>query len=350
MININNKKIMQYMLNKEPKAIKNGDIVQYALMRQIDNNKAIINIMGNKVVAIFKNGIIDKGFALVEKVEKDNMFTLSIIKDAKTIEEAKENIKNNKNLNDNILIKKENDDITTLLVSRNIKPSEKNILYIETILKYLPNINSHKKNFILTSLSNEIYFTVEELRMLNSIFDKLIAIKNSNIKNKITEILFTLLDNNDIKEYVDNNGYFAILSILFDSIKEDLSNDEKSIFILLLKVLSSNKKKRGNKENTFLIPIPIIINNEVKELSLYIFKDYENNSNTKFTFIVYDDDNKNDICNIDIKKEYDYYIIRVLFFDKRLYYKLNEINIYSKLKEFDNIKLEMEYLENYEKK
>ena len=67
MLNINNKYSNIIINSKNSQNIKDGDIVRYSLMRKLDNNKAIINIMGNKVVALFKDGMQDKGFAVINK-------------------------------------------------------------------------------------------------------------------------------------------------------------------------------------------------------------------------------------------------------------------------------------------
>ena len=45
MININ--KYFNSIINRSPKSIKNGDIVRFSIVRKIDNDKAIVNIMGN---------------------------------------------------------------------------------------------------------------------------------------------------------------------------------------------------------------------------------------------------------------------------------------------------------------
>ena len=58
MININ--KYFNSIINKSPESIKNGDIVKFSLVRKLDNDKAIVNIMGNKIIAIFKDKIIEK--------------------------------------------------------------------------------------------------------------------------------------------------------------------------------------------------------------------------------------------------------------------------------------------------
>ena len=127
--------------------------------------------------------------------------------------------------------------------------------------------------------------------------------------------------------------------MLFDMLHGDgneLSSDSSNMMMLMLKILSANKKNRNFQETAFMIPIPFLYDGEIKEVLLYINKD-EKNNNT-LTFSVYDDDKE--ICNIDIEKnEYDKYLIKVKLFDKKLYNKMNNIkeDINRDLSAFDNI-------------
>ena len=119
MININ--KYFNSIINKSPKSIKNGDIVKFSLVRKLDNDKAIVNIMGNKIIAIFKDKIIEKGFALVSK--ENNKLILTILKNVNSVKEAKENIKNGVSINISST-GKENSQIANLLFSKNISSSK----------------------------------------------------------------------------------------------------------------------------------------------------------------------------------------------------------------------------------
>ena len=141
MININNK-YFNLIQNKTPSQIKDGDIVRYSIMRKLDANRALINVMGNKVIALFKNGMTDKGFALVSK--KNGEVTLTLLKDATSLKEARENMNSNK-ANVLVNISENNSEISTLLSQKGIKPSYENIKYLETVLKYLPDLDSNKK-------------------------------------------------------------------------------------------------------------------------------------------------------------------------------------------------------------
>ena len=118
MININ--KYFNSIINKSPKSIKNGDIVKFSIVRKLDNDKAIVNIMGNKIIAIFKDKIIEKGFALVSK--ENNKLILTILKNVNSVKEAKENIKNGISVNISSA-GKENSQIANLLLS-NSYPSK----------------------------------------------------------------------------------------------------------------------------------------------------------------------------------------------------------------------------------
>lgn len=352
MININNK-YFNLIQNKASSQIKEGDIVRYSVMRKLDSNKALINIMGNKVIALFKNGMTDKGFALVSK--KNGEVTLTLLKDAASLKEARENMHSNK-VNVSVNIAENNSEISTLLSQKGIKPSYENIKYLETVLKYLPDLDSNKKKFILNAMSNGVYLTVEEINSLGNIFSKfndlLGIIKNSNKNNETTEILLMLFNsvtangNNDdlaenLNKYIHANANFNAWFMLFDMLHNELSSDNSNMLMLLLKVLSSNRKNRNFKETTFMIPIPFIIDGKVKELLLYVNKDENTNSN-KFTFTAYD--NNKELCEIKITKyNEEKYLLSIILFDKKLYNRCNKEEINELLRSFENIETEINY-------
>ena len=352
MININNK-YFNLIQNKAQSQIKEGDIVRYSVMRKLDSNKALINIMGNKLIALFKNGMTDKGFALVSK--KDGEVTLTLLKDATSLKEARENMHSNK-ANVLVNIAENSSEISTLLSQKGIKPSYENIKYLETVLKYLPDLDSNKKKFILNAMSNGIYLTVEEINSLGNIFSKfndlLGIIKNSNKNDETTEILLMLFNsvaangNNDdlaenLNKYIHANANFNAWFMLFDMLHNELPSDNSNMLMLLLKVLSSNRKNRNFKETTFMIPIPFIIDGEVKELLLYVNKDENTNSN-KFTFTAYDDNKE--LCEIKISKyNEEKYLLSIILFDKKLYNRCNKEEINELLRSFENIETEINY-------
>ncbi|WP_080957554.1 hypothetical protein [Brachyspira hyodysenteriae] len=357
MLNINSK-YFNLITNKNNAQIKDGDVVRYSIMRKLDNDKALINVMGNKLIALFKNGMTDKGFALVSK--KNGEVTLTILKNAESLKEARENIQSKNNTNVLLNITDNNSEVSSMLSQKGIKPSYENIRYFETILKYLPDLDSDKKKFILNAMSNGVYLTVEEINSLGNIFkqfnDIINAIKNSNKNTEITEILLMLAnsviqgDNNDpnnsmaenLNNYINANASFNIWFMLFDMLQGELSSNNSNMMMLMLKVLSANRKNRNFQETVFMIPIPFIIDGEVKDVLLYINKD-ENNKN-RLTFAIYEDDK--DLCKIDITKdEYDNkYLITVKLFDKKLFNKLNSIreDIDKELSIFENIKINYE--------
>ena len=353
MININ--KYFNSIINKSPKSIKNGDIVRFSIVRKIDNDKAIVNIMGNKVVAMFKNGlnnvIAEKGFALVSK--ENNKLILNILKNANSVKEAKNGVSVNISS-----AGKENSEIANLLLSKGIKVNNQNIIYYETVLKYLPN--NEKKEFFLNAMKNNIYFSEEEIKNLENIFGKIgnfaSIIKNSNKNYKLAEILKNMIFNlknhdNEIKNYIDTNGYFAIWFALFDTLYNDLDFDSenngnyKETIMFILKILSLNKK---DKNNFYLIPIPFINenDNELKEILLYINGDEKNNK-YNFIFVAYDNDKE--LCKIIIEKingEFkNEYLITLKLFDKKLYKKCKETKyiIEEKLKIFEDLNFKLEY-------
>ena len=357
MLNINNK-YFNHITNKNNTQIKDGDVVRYSIMRKLDNDKALVNVMGNKLAALFKNGMTDKGFALVSK--KNGELTLTILKNAESLKEARENILLNNRSKPNILVNitENNSEISSMLSQKGIKPSHENIRYFETILKYLPDLDSDKKKFILNAMSNGVYLTVEEIDSLGNIFkqlnDLINAIKNSNKNTEITEILVMLAnsviqgdDNNladNLNNYINTNANFGIWFMLFDMLQGELSSDNSSMLTLLLKILSSNKKNRNLKEPVFMLPIPFMIEGEIKEVLLYINKDDDRNNKNKLTFVIYDNDES--ICKIDvIKREDNKYLLNIQLFDKKLYNKVNNLkeDINRDLIIFDNIDIEINY-------
>ena len=129
MLNINNKYSNIIINNKNSQNIKEGDIVRYSLMRKLDNNKAIINIMGNKVVALFKDGMQDKGFAVINK--ENGKIVLKLLKDVNSIKEAREAMSNN-------AIK------DTLVLNNSKENNTKNIIKNDFLLFFITNDNSVK--------------------------------------------------------------------------------------------------------------------------------------------------------------------------------------------------------------
>ena len=353
MLNINNKYSNIIINSKNSQNIKDGDIVRYSLMRKLDNDKAIINIMGSKVVALFKNGMPDKGFAVINR--ENDKIVLKLLKDVNSIKEARESINNNITKDTLVLNsnnKENNSEIPAILLKNSIKQSPENIAYLERVLKYIPQLDDKKMKFILHSMSNKIYFTIDELEMFESIFSKFnnfySVIKNSNKNIEKTEILLTLLKEiNDtdksLKNYISSNGNLNIWFMLFDMLQDELSSDSSNMLNLLLKILSSNRENKTFREGSFLIPIPFMVNNELKEVLLYVNK--KDNKAKSLEFIAYD--NNKELCKIEIVKE-NKYIINLLLFDKKLFLKCKDIktNIDKELAKFDNIELEI----NYEKR
>ncbi|WP_157154665.1 hypothetical protein [Brachyspira murdochii] len=341
--------------------IKDGDIVRYSVMRKLDSDRALINIMGNKVTALFKNGMTEKGFALVGR--KNGEITLTLLKDASSLKEARENLKNISTKKDILVnITRDNSEISNILLEKGIKPSHENIRYLETILKYLPDLDINKKKFILNAMSNGVYLTVEEINSLENIFrhfnDILSIIKNSNKNTETTEILLMLLNtaalnsNNNLAEnldkYIHANANFSAWFMLFDMLQGELSSDSSNMLMLVLKILSSNRKNRNFKETVFMLPIPFIIDGEVKELLLYINKE-EGTKKNKLSFAFYDDDEY--LCEIKIS-QYDNnkYLFDIQLFDKKLYNKVKVEEIMHLVKDFDNIKIEINLAGNNNEK
>ena len=348
MLNINNKYSNIIINSKNSQNIKDGDIVRYSLMRKLDNDRAIINIMGNKVVALFKDGMKDKGFAVINR--ENGKIVLKLLKDVNSIKEAREAMSNNA-VKDTLVLNnnKNNSEAASILLKNSIKQSPENITYLERVLKYIPQLDDKKMKFILHSMSNKIYFTIDELEMFENIFSKFnnlySATKNSNKNIEKTEILLTLLKEiNDtdksLKNYISSNGNLSVWFMLFDMLQDELSSDSSNMLNLLLKILSSNRKNKTFREGSFLIPIPFMVNNELKEVLLYINRKDNKAKNLEFTAY----DNNKELCKIEIVKE-NKYIINLLLFDKKLFLKCKDIktNIDKELEKFDNIELEIGY-------
>ena len=348
MLNINNKYSNIIINSKNSQNIKEGDIVRYSLMRKLDNDRAIINIMGNKVVALFKDGMQDKGFAVINR--ENGKIVLKLLKDVNSIKEAREAMSNNA-VKDTLVLNnnKNNSEAASILLKNSIKQSPENITYLERVLKYIPQLDDKKMKFILHSMSNKIYFTIDELEMFENIFSKFnnlySATKNSNKNIEKTEILLTLLKeindtNESLKNYISSNGNLNIWFMLFDMLQNELSSDSSNMLNLLLKILSSNRKNKTFREGSFLIPIPFMVNNELKEVLLYINRKDNKAKNLEFTAY----DNNKELCKIEIVKE-NKYIINLLLFDKKLFLKCKDIktNIDKELEKFDNIELEIGY-------
>ena len=348
MLNINNKYSNIIINSKNSQNIKEGDIVRYSLMRKLDNDRAIINIMGNKVVALFKDGMQDKGFAVINR--ENGKIVLKLLKDVNSIKEAREAMSNNA-VKDTLVLNnnKNNSEAASILLKNSIKQSPENITYLERVLKYIPQLDDKKMKFILHSMSNKIYFTIDELEMFENIFSKFNNLysdtKNSNKNIEKTEILLTLLKeindtNESLKNYISSNGNLNIWFMLFDMLQNELSSDSSNMLNLLLKILSSNRKNKTFREGSFLIPIPFMVNNELKEVLLYINR--KDNKAKSLEFTAYD--NNKELCKIEIVKE-NKYIINLLLFDKKLFLKCKDIktNIDKELEKFDNIELEIGY-------
>ena len=248
--------------------------------------------------------------------------------------------------------KENNTEISSILLKNSIKQSPENITYLERIIKYIPQLDDKKMKFILHSMSNGIYFSIDELEMFENIFSKFnnlhSIIKNSNKNIEKTEILLTLLKEiNDtdksLKNYISSNGNLSVWFMLFDMLQDELSSDSSNMLNLLLKILSSNRRNKTFREGSFLIPIPFMVNNELKEVLLYINR--KDNKAKNLEFIAYD--NNKELCKIEIVKD-NKYIINLFLFDKKLFLKCQNIktNIDKELEKFDNIELEI----NYEKR
>lgn len=357
MLNIN-ENYSKLHTNKLSKPIKEGDIVKYTIIKRISKDKAIVNVMGKNLTAEIKGDTPEKGFAKVVSVLDKLM--LSIMK-----ENAGASSKDDLNYVQ-IRHKNENNPITAMLNGRGIKASPENMRYLETVLKYMPNMNEDVKSFIFTAISNGVYMSVEELNTLFSgvfyenlfkeIKKLLYDIKNSNKNPETAEKLIRIAENlnnfnsisANIKDYITTNGYFSIWFMLFDTLK--LYGRTEGIS-LLLKSLSANRKSKFLKENAFFIPIPFMLDGQIKEINLFIHSPKSHDEGFRLIFVAYDKDFE--LCKISVSKAEDVYLIHVSFFDENLYkmYDFIRENVNKEIEDLsfkNGISINVEY--EYEKR
>ena len=318
---------IKYIIPDNKKAIKEGDILPYSIIRRIDNEKALVRIMGKKLLANMGKGISDEGFAKVVSIKDQVM--LSVIKS------------DTDNYIDSVILKGNHGlskEIFNMLIDAGLKGNSKNILYLETILKHLPNLNNTELGFIFTAISKEIYFTVDELKKIfkssifKSIFDN---IKSNNKSYFNSDNISTLgipvfngnIDAKDLSEYVLKNGNMSLWLMLFEKLHKDLDTNSN---ILFLKLLSLNKKSKFFKENVYLLPIPFIIDDKLLEVNMFVDGLDGDESKKTFIFRVCDDE----LLFFDIKiynLDESGFNVSICFYTEKLY------NDYSSIKDDVNI-------------
>lgn len=250
------------------KKIKEGDILPYSIIRRIDDNRALVRIMGQKLLANMGKEVNENGFAKVISVA--DKIRLTVIKD---------NLQSNI---DNIIIKgitsSVSKEVFNMLLDAGLKASDKNIAYLDLILKHLPNLSSIEHGFIFTAISKEVYFTVYELKnifnanIFRIIFDK---IKKSNESyfdfdnNNVVDmpIFDGNIDSKGISEYILKNSNMSLWFTLFEKLHKDLDSDS---IVLFLKLFALNKKNKFFKNNVYLFPIPLFIDGRLLEINMFI--------------------------------------------------------------------------------
>ena len=314
---------IKYIIPDNKKEIKEGDILPYSIIRRIDNEKALVRILGKKLLANMGKNISDEGFAKVVSINDQVM--LSVIKS------------DTDNYIDSVIIKGNtglSKEIFNMLFCAGLKGNSKNILYLETILKHLPNLANTEHRFIFTAMSKEVYFTVYELKKIfnASIFKSIFEnVKNSSKKHfnsdNISMVSISVLNGNidakDLSEYVLKNGNMSLWLMLFEKLHKDLDTNSN---ILFCKLLALNKKSKFFKENVYLLPIPFMIDDKLLEVNMFVDGLNGDESKKTFTFRVCDDD----ILFFDIKiynLEKSRFNILICFYTEKLY------NDYSSIKD-----------------
>jgi len=312
---------IKYIILDNKQEIKEGDILPYSVIRRISNDKALVRILGKKLLANMGKDISDEGFLKVVSI-KDQMM-LSVIKNE------------TEHYMDNVIIKEHtgtSKEIFNMLIDAGLKANNKNITYLETILKHLPNLNSIEIKFIFQAISKEVYFTVYELKnifnasIFKSIFDK---VKNTN-KDYFNSDNVGMLDiivlnrginAKDLSEYVLKNGNMSLWLMLFEKLHKDLDTNSN---ILFLKLLALNKKNKFFKSNVYLLPIPFLIGDKLLEVNMFVDGLDGDASKRTFIFRVCDDE----LLFFDIKiynLEKSGFSILIYFYTEKLYSEYSSI-------------------------
>lgn len=312
---------IKYIIPDNKKEIKEGDILPYSIIRRINNDKTLVRILGKKLLANMGKDIPDEGFVKVVSIKQQVM--LSVIKNDRD------------NYMDNVIIKGHtgpSKEIFNMLIDAGLKASNKNITYLETILKHLPNLNSIELKFIFQAMSKEVYFTVHEFKnifnagIFKSIFDKM---KNTNkdyfnsddVSMLDMPILNRGIDAKDLSEYVLKNGNMSLWLMFFEKLHKDLDINSN---ILFLKLLALNKKNKFFKDNVYLLPIPFLIGDKLLEVNMFVDGLDGDTSKRTFIFRVCDDE----LLFFDIKiynLEKSGFNILICFYTEKLYGEYSSI-------------------------
>lgn len=327
--------------NKRFENIKAGDNVKYSVVRHIEGNKFLINIMGKKIAAEIKGeNVKESSFANVVSVfdDKENKkLILRALNSEYTLDKYKSLNEENKTLDK---LKDTNKVFSNMLNEKGIKADNKNVEYIKTVLKYMPNLAENEKLLVFSFVSKGIYFNVFEL---TNIFEGKVFeyFKNNQKKNninlsfaeKLKEAvykLFKVSNFSEMKDFIDSNGYFNLLFMIFDSIHNSdngiKNNKELKEFInLFLRLLSNNRKSGILKENAYFFVMPFVFEGEIKELNIFINEEKEIRD---LSILFKDMSGKKSAFEIKIIKHIknkNLYKIEIHFFDDELYKKFDKI-------------------------
>lgn len=348
--------------NKRLENIKSGDTVKYSVMRHIEGNRFLINIMGKKIVAEIKGeNIKESSLAKVISTDREGLEKKLIL----TVVENEDTVKISKYKSDSTITKhlsKESDKaFVAMLNDRGIKADNKNIDYIKTVMKYMPNLGESEKSLVFSFISKSIYLNIYEL---TNIFEgKLYSYIKANKANtednfKKTNInlayadklkkaiykLFIVSSFNEMKDFIDNNGYFNLLFMIFDSIHTSDESDEaasenkelEEFINLFLRIVSNNRKNASLRENVYFFMVPFVFEDKVKEINVFINEDRESRDLSILFKDVSDGNSLFEIKIIKNLKHKNVYKIETYFFDEELYKKFNESK-YSVLENIQNI-------------
>lgn len=318
--------------------IKEGDKFYYRVVEHLGKNKYLVNILGAKITATINEKVPNNGF--VKVVNVGNELVLKIVKENSNLE--------NKNIAA-IMESKAKD----LLVSNGVSASNRNISYLDTVLKYMANISDNQKATLLNFISKGNYLSVNELETLFSQNVYIILSKRGFLSKDFSKISKTKPFHSDnykafinsafdgtntaltIKNTVDNNGYLPALLLLLDKISND-EKDSKDKLKLLINTLSLNRVSKLLKERVYYFQVPLNFEGSNRDIKLFIETDRDDKRKLNMAISVFE--NNKELCSIKIKRVFESYNVVVSIYEKLLYdkYIKNESSLLNEVSSIKN--------------
>lgn len=346
--------------DRHNKPLKEGEVVKYTVTKRISPERAIVTIRGRQLLADISMDKSDKGVAKVLSIGKQLYLSIESKNGEETIQITSNNLPKNNASN-------------TILLERGIKASVQNVNYLETVLKYMPDINAKHLNVVLSYISNGIYPTIDELF---SIFDgslfkiirEIFMRKNKKTDNLLNDVLGKKVNENEISvenlmllsnqvantskldfsmfETVVSNGHFAFWMMIFDILRQEEDGNLSENVRNLINVLSANRRSKFSKKNVYLIPLYIDIDGKECFVEMFLHDSkgrYEEHGGQSVMDMNVYDENNDVMCEIRVEKQGSFYKIIVYLSNEDLYllYKNNEKTLLSELEKIDGIKIEV---------